>query len=171
MTLCSEPLDEVEAGWEGFAGECHDGLTRPSCSRVLKQYPTRETEIRNTRQISILSEEELTGIAPSLGIPRLAPEWVGANMVVAGLSDFTTIPPASRLIFEGGVTLTVDVENGPCRFPAEVIESHRPGRGLAFAKAARGRRGVVAWVERPGRIRLGEQARLHVPPQRLYAHL
>lgn len=171
VTLCSEPLDAVEAGWQGLAGECHGGLTRPSCSRVLKQYPARGTEIRNTRQVSILSAEELAAIAGDLGIPRLAPEWLGANLVVGGIPEFTTVPPASRLIFEGGAVLAIDTENGPCRFPAEVIEGHHPGHGLAFAKVARGRRGVTGWVERPGTIRLGERARLHVPPQRLYAHL
>jgi hypothetical protein len=28
---------------------------------------------------------------------------------------------------------------------------------------------VTGWVERPGALRLGDVARLHVPPQRLYA--
>jgi hypothetical protein len=170
-TLCSEPLESVEAGWEGFAGECHGGLTRPSCSRVLKLYPERGTEIRNARQVTILSAEELSAIAADLGLDRLPPEWLGANLVLEGVPALTTLPPASRLVFEGGATLTVDVENGPCRFPAEVIEAHRPGHGRAFPKVARGRRGVVAWVERPGRLASGETARLFVPPQRLYAPL
>lgn len=171
VTLCSEPMAEAEATWEGFAGECHGGLTRPSCSRVLRQYPVRGTEIRNTRQVSILSEEELAGVAADLGIPRLMPEWLGANMVIRGIPDFTTVPPASRLVFEGGATIAIDIENGPCRFPAEVIEQHHPGHGMAFARVARGRRGVTGLIERPGTIRAGERARLHVPPQRLYAHL
>ncbi|MGF1553645.1 MAG: MOSC domain-containing protein [Paracoccaceae bacterium] len=171
VTLRSEPRDAVEARFAGLDGECHGGLTRPSCSRVLKLHPARGTEIRNTRQVSILSAEELAGIAADLGLDRLDPSWLGANLVMEGIPALTTLPPASRLAFEGGAVLAVDVENGPCRFPGDVIEAERPGHGRGFAKAARGRRGVVGWVERPGRLRVGERARLHVPPQRLYAPL
>lgn len=167
-TLCSEPLASVEAGWEGFAGESHGGLTRPSCVRVRALYPEKGTEIHNTRQVSILSVEELAEVAEALGIPELRPEWVGANLLLEGIPEFTTIPPASRLQFEGGAVLTVDMENGPCRYPAEVIERHHPGHGMDFPKVARGKRGVTGWVERPGRIALGEGVRLHVPPLRAY---
>lgn len=167
--LQSEAVDAIAATWEGFAGEAHGGLTRPSCSRVLRQYPTRGTEIRNTRQLSILSVEELAEIARRLEIPKLRPEWVGANLVIEGIADLTMLPPSSRLVFEGGASIVVDIENGPCKFPAEIIERHHPGHGTAFATRARGLRGVVAWVERPGRIETGERARLHIPPQRIYA--
>ena len=169
-SLESEPLPEVRATWEGFEGEAHGGLTRPSCSRVKLQYP-RGTEIRNTRQITILGQEELDAVAAEMGLARIAPEWIGANLVMEGIPDLTQLPPGSRLVFEGGASLAVDMENGPCRYAAEQIETHRPGKGLSFAKVADGRRGVTAWVERIGTIALGERARLHVPPQRLYAPL
>lgn len=170
VTLCSDPLEAVEAGFAGLEGECHGGLTRPSCVRVTAQHP-KDSEIRNTRQASILSVEELAEVAAALGIPALRPEWVGANLVLEGIPQLTLVPPASRLVFEDGPVLTVDVENGPCRFPAEVIERHHPGRGMGFAKAARHRRGLTGWVERPGRLALGQRVALHVPPQRLYPPL
>lgn len=163
-TLCSDPVEEVEATWEGFAGECHSGLTRPSCSRVTSQYPKKGTEIRNTRQISILSAEELAVIAGKMGLDALDPSWLGANMVLEGIPDFSQVPPSARLISEDGAALTVDMENAPCQFPAREIEARRPGYGKTFKPAAQGRRGVTAWVERPGRIRLGAVLRLHVPP-------
>lgn len=166
--LASEPMEAVEATWEGFPGESHGGLTRPSCSRVTAQYP-KGTEIRNTRQVSIVSADELAAVAAEMGIPDIAPEWVGASLVLEGIPEFTTIPPSSRLIFASGASLVVDMENGPCRFPAEVIEGHHPGKGMGFVNAARGRRGVTAWVERPGRIARGDAVQLHIPPQRLYA--
>ena len=165
--LLSEPAVRVEAGFDGIAGEAHGGLTRPSCSRVKLQYP-RGTEIRNTRQIAIVSAEELAEIAGAMGLDRLEPAWLGASMVVEGLPAFTCIPPSSRLIFEGGTGLVVDMENAPCRLPAAEIERHCPGKGSGFAKHAAGRRGVTAWVERPGAIALGERLTLHIPPQRLY---
>ncbi|MGR3783964.1 MAG: MOSC domain-containing protein [Albimonas sp.] len=162
--LVSTPLETVEADWTGFVGECHGGLTRPSCSRVTSQYPRKGTEIRNTRQLSILSAEELDAIAAGIGLERLPPEWVGANLVLRGIEGFTDAPPSSRLISERGVALTVDMENAPCQLPARVIEDMAPGHGKAFKAAAKGRRGVTAWVERPGPLSLGERMRLHVPP-------
>ena len=170
-TLCSEPMEAVEAHFEGLEGECHSGLTRPSCVRVKDIYPREGTEIRNTRQISILSVEELADIARAMEIGHLEPAWVGANLVLEGVPALTQLPPATRLAFEGGAVLTVDVENGPCRFPAEVIEGHHPGKGRGFIKAARGRRGVTGWVERPGTLSLGATCRIFTPPARTWAPL
>ncbi len=169
--IASVAVQAVDVGWEGFAGDCHSGLTRPSCVRVRAQYPQKGTEIRNTRQISILSEEELAEVAARLEIPAIKPEWVGANMILQGIPDFTLLPPASRLMFSGGACLTIDTENAPCRYPAEKIEEEHPGHGKAFPLKAKQKRGVTAWVEKPGHIAVGETCRLHVPPQRLYPHL
>lgn len=165
--LESAGRERVTARYEGFEGEDHGGLTRPSCSRVKLQYK-RGTEIRNTRQISILGHEELEAVAAEMGIDTIDPEWIGANLIVEGIPHLTQIPPSSRLIFEGGAALVVDMENGPCRYAAEQIERHRPGKGLSFAKVADGRRGVTAWVEKTGEIAIGEAVRLHIPPQRIY---
>ncbi len=165
--LESVSLDSVMAAYEGFDGEDHGGLTRPSCSRVKLQYE-KGTEIRNTRQISILGQEELQAVAEEMGLDEIAPEWVGANLILEGIPLLTQLPPSSRLIFERGASLVVDMENGPCRFAAEQIELHRPGKGMGFTKIAKGRRGVTAWVEKTGEIAIGEEVRLHIPPQRLY---
>lgn len=170
VTLASEPRTEVTAGFEGFEGECHGGLTRRSCSRVMAIHPAKGTQIRNTRQLSILSGEEMDAIAAAMDLDLLAPEWLGANLVLRGIPALSTLPPASRLVFGGGAVITVDIENGPCRYPGEVIDSHRPGKGAAFPKAAKGMRGVVGWVERPGTIALGDTCALHIPTPRIYAH-
>ncbi len=167
VTLASDPLTRVGADLSGLTGEWHSGLTRPSCSRVNNQYP-RGTEIRNTRQVTILSVEELAATAAAMGIPEIKPEWVGANVVLQGVPDLTMISPNARLMFEGGVCLTVDLENGPCRFAAEVIDQHYPGKGMSFVKHARQRRGVTGWVEKAGEIKIGEEVRVFLPPQRLY---
>lgn len=167
--IASAAHDAVSVGWEGFEGDCHSGLTRPSCVRVRAQY-AKNTEIRNVRQISILSEEELADVAERLGIPAIKPEWVGANMIVRGIPDFTLLPPNARLLFEGGVSLTVDMENAPCKYPAEKIEAAHPGHGKAFPIKAQNKRGVTAWVEKPGALGIGQRCTLHVPPRRLYPH-
>jgi hypothetical protein len=163
-------LEEMPLGFGGFPADCHAGETRPSCSRVTDQYP-RGTTIRNVRQVSLVSAEELSDIAAALGLDRVEPAWVGASVVVEGIPDFSHLPPSSRLQGPDGVTLTVDMQNRPCRFPAKTIEDARPGHGKRFKEAAEGRRGVTAWVERTGVLRLGDVLRLHVPDQRPWAHL
>ncbi|MFN3146348.1 MAG: MOSC domain-containing protein [Paracoccaceae bacterium] len=168
--LASDPVNAVDVTFEGFAGEAHGGLTRTACNRVKLQYPLG-AEIRNARQVSIVSVEELAEIAAALGLKAMDPRWLGASMVVEGIPKFTRVPPSSRLVFEGGSGLVVDMENAPCRLPAEAIEAAHPGYGRRFPAAARGKRGVMAWVERPGRIALGHTARLHVPPLQLYEPL
>ena len=159
------PLSEMALGFGGYAGESHAGLTRPSCSRVLAQYP-RGTEIRNVRQLCIVSAEEMAATAAELGLEIWDHAWVGASVVISGIPDFTHIPPSSRLQSQTGATLTVDMENHPCIEPAKTIELVHPGHGMAFKVAARGRRGVTAWVERAGVLRLGDSVTLHVPDQR-----
>ena len=159
------PLTEMALGFGGYAGESHAGLTRPSCSRVLAQYP-RGTEIRNVRQLCIVSAEEMAAVAAELGLTEWDHAWVGASVVISGIPDFTHIPPSSRLQSQSGATLTVDMENHPCIEPAKTIELVHPGHGMAFKDAARGRRGITAWVERAGVLRLGDSVTLHVPDQR-----
>lgn len=159
------PLEEMALGFGGYAGESHAGLTRPSCSRVLAQYP-RGTDIRNVRQLCVVSAEEMAAVAAELGLADWDHAWVGASVVISGIPDFTHIPPSSRLVCASGATLTVDMENHPCIEPAKTIELVHPGHGKAFKDAAKGRRGITAWVEREGVLRLGDSVTLHIPDQR-----
>lgn len=166
--LRSEPVERVDASFAGIDGEDHGGLTRPSCSRVKTQYP-KGTTIRNTRQICIVSAEEMAEVAAAIGVQAFNPEWCGAGIVIEGIPDFTHIPPSSRLQMGSGATLTVDMENQPCHLPAPVIDEDAPGHGRAFKTAAKGKRGVTAWVEREGVLQLGDTVTLHVPGQRAWA--
>jgi len=160
--ITSDPINSVKVTYAGFEGESHSGLTRKSCVRVKRQY-AEGTEIRNTRQISIVSDEELQAIAESLDIEVLPPEWLGATLSLAGIPDFTKLPPSTRLLFNGGVSLVIDMENEPCFHPGNVISSHHPDKGKLFVKHATGRRGVTAWVEREGALTSGESVAVHVP--------
>lgn len=165
--LASAPLAEMRLGFAGHGDEAHAGLTRPSCSRVLALHP-RNTEIANTRQLSVLSAEDLAQVAADMGLDALDPALVGASLVVEGIPDFTHLPPSSRLQGPDGVTLVVDLENLPCTLPARPIETAYPGHGARFKAAAVGRRGVTAWVERPGVLRPGDTLRLFIPTQRAW---
>ncbi len=165
----TRPVDRVDVTFEGFAGERHSGLFTKSDVRYLKQYE-KDTPIRNTRQVTILSAEELRDIATALNIAEVKPDWLGGNLVIEGIPDLTLLMPSSRLIFSSGAALVVDNENQPCRYPAAVIEDHHEGAGDRFVAAATGKRGVVAWAEREGAIALGDKVALHLPPVRLYPH-
>lgn len=165
----SAPLREVHLSYAGFEDDFHAGLTRPSCVRVRNLHPLG-TEIRNTRQLSILSAEELAEVAATLDLPEVDPALLGASLVLEGIPDFTLVPPGSRLQSPAGTTLVVDIENGPCNLPAREIERAHDGHGKGFKAAARGKRGVTAWVEREGPLALGDEMRLFVPNQPAWPH-
>lgn len=161
----SASASELSLTFDGPQGEAHAGRTRPSCVRVKSQHP-EGTEIANVRQLTVLSAEEIAEIAVDCGMDDLDPIYLGATLVIEGIADFTHVPPSSRLQAENGTCIVIDMENRPCNLPAREIEKDQPGRGKPFKQAATGKRGVTAWVERPGVLRIGDQLRLHIPDQR-----
>jgi MOSC domain-containing protein YiiM len=167
--LEKQEVPEARFLFTGMEGDCHGGTTRKSDVRMLKQYK-RNTEVRNSRQVSILSAEELADVAKVMGIPAVKPQWVGANMVLRGVPDLTLLPPSTRLQFSSGAMIVVDAENHPCRYPADIIAKHYPEQKKGFVAAAMHKRGVVGWVEADGVIRVGDTVTIWIPPQRVYAH-
>lgn len=157
-------VPQLELGFEGVADVPYGGRTRASCVRVSSQHPNG-TEIANVRQLSILCADELARTADAMGLDALDPAWTGASIVLKGIPDFTHIPPSSRLQAENGTTLVVDMENRPCHQPGMTIARHHGDAGKLYKAAAKGRRGVTAWVERPGVLQPGMRLRLHVPDQ------
>ncbi|WP_296423626.1 MOSC domain-containing protein [Yoonia sp.] len=166
-SLRSDSMTEAALTYAGIPGEAHGGLTRASCSRVVSQH-RKGTEIRNVRQLCVMSAEELAEIATTCGLEAFDPALAGASLVIRGIPDFTHLPPSSRLQTPDGATLVIDMENRPCHLPARVINADHPGAGDAFKAAAKGKRGVTAWVERAGVLRIGDAVRLHVPDQRAW---
>ena len=166
----SVPAKAVRASYAGVSGEVHAGLTRPSCVRVQTQF-VEGTEIRNVRQFSILSAEEMAQTAAEMGLERLEPEWVGASMIIEGIDDFSHVPPSSRLMNADGTSLVIDMQNRPCIWPGKEVEKEHQGVGKLYKPAAKGRRGVTAWVECEGPLRVGDRLQLHVPDQRVWTHL
>ena len=166
--LHAEPCEAVTATFAGIEGETHAGVTAPSCTRMKDLYKPG-TEIANTRQVSVLSAEELAGIAAAMGMESLSPSLLGATMVLSGIPDLSYLPPGSRLQGPDGATLVVNLNNRPCTIPSRAIELAHPGKGKLFKPAAEGKRGLVAWVEHPGVFTLGDEIRLFVPDQRAWA--
>ena len=161
-------VEELELSFDGIAGVPYGWRTRPACSRVSSQH-LNGTEIANVRQLSIVSFEEQSEIAKSIGISAIDPAWVGASIVLKGIPDFSHVPPSSRLQADNGTTIVIDMENRPCHQPGMTIARHHGETGMLFKAAAKGRRGVTAWVERPGILRPGMRLRLHVPDQRAWS--
>jgi hypothetical protein len=160
---------KLDLTFAGPVGDMHGGETRTSDVRTKVMYP-QGIEIRNVRQITLVSVEELAEIALALGVPLIKPEWLGANVLVSGVLDFTLLPPSTRLQFPSGATIVVDLENNPCSQVAEIVGRHYPEVRTKVVKAAMHKRGVTAWVERPGVVLGGDVITVYLPPHRLYPH-
>lgn len=153
----------VDVSLEGFIGDVHSGFTRPSDARD-RDLP-RGTQMRNYRQWSAVSIEELAQIAEKLGIERIEPWMVSANLTFSGIPDLTKLPRGTRLEFRDGPILMVEGENSPCVLPGKEIAAVNAGVDPAsFVKAALHRRGVVGVVHLPGAIRVGDVASVRLPP-------
>jgi len=171
-SFVTRELPEARLTFEGIEGDRHAGHTRPADVRT-PWYP-KGTPIRNTRQLSLVSSEELALVADALGVPKVLASWLGANLELEGVPRLTQLPPGTRLFFPEGATLAVEGENEPCIGPGKVIEAHYPEHAkLAsrFVKAAWERRGLVAWVDRAGVIRAGDEVRVMLPKPVTYVQL
>ena len=166
VTTDAGHLDLVYAGIDG---DLHSGLFRKSGARE-PWYP-RGTPMRNERQLSILSAEELAEVAAALGLPELPPAWIGGNLLLTGIPFLSRLPPRSILMFPSGAAIRIDGDNGPCRSSGRAIADRVPGRPeleFGFVKAAKYKRGLLGWVEREGPIRPGDPVKIRVWEQALY---
>lgn len=157
----TRPLELAVLSFAGLEGDRHAGLTQRS--GVRQKHLPKGTEIRNARQLSLVSVEELAQIATTLGLAKVDYRWLGANVLLKGAPRLTTCAPGTRLVFESGAVLVVDGENEPCRKAGGAIVralGTEASVAARFVKAAQRLRGVVGWVERPGAIRVGDRVRL-----------
>lgn len=166
------PVDRLDLTFDGIEGDRHAGMIRKSTSR--EPWHRRATPVRNERQLSILSPQELAEIATALGIADLPAEWIGGNIVIEGIPHLTRLPPRTILMFEGGATVRIDGDNAPCRKSGAAIAAHvrgRPEIELGFIAAARFRRGLVGWVESEGLVEMGEVVTARIFEQPIYPGL
>ncbi|MEQ1901935.1 MAG: molybdenum cofactor sulfurase [Devosia sp.] len=162
------PVEALMLTYEGIPGERHSGLIRPSGPR--EPWYERGTPMRNERQLSILSLEELAEVAAALDIAVLEPNWIGGNIAFSGISRLSQLPPRTLMMFPSGAAIRIDGDNGPCRVSGRSIAAHtgHAEHEFAFVKAAKYRRGLVGWVEREGEIRRGDVAKIRIWEQALY---
>ncbi len=167
----TRPVEALQLGFEGIDGDFHAGATRRSGGRE-PWYP-RGTEMRNERQLSIVAADELAIVAGRMSLAEIKPEWIGANLLMEGVPHLSMLPSGTLLFFKGGVTIKVEAQNAPCRLSGRSIAENvgmadREAGALAFPKAAKRLRGLVAWVEKPGCITTGEEISVRVPEQWIY---
>jgi hypothetical protein len=160
-SIASVCQSSVQVTFEGFVGDKHSGMTKRSDSRT-KIYP-RGTEIRNNRQVSIISQEELVEIAAKLNIESLLPEWFGANLLLSGISNLSNLNLNTRRVFSRGVSLLVTAKNLPCKLLTDEVCKHlidRPDIRDNLINVSMDKRGVVAVVELPGEIQVGDEVKV-----------
>lgn len=148
---------------EGISGDKHAGFTKAADARTPEY--ERGSLMRNDRQWSAVAVEELAETAGALGVDRIDGGWVGANLVLTGITDFTRLPKGSKLIFPSGAVLVVEAENMPCKGPGKVIASKYPDRNMTpthYPKAAMHKRGLVGVIERAGVVHLGDGVTIQV---------
>jgi len=163
-TIASFPVETLDITLDGPVGDRHYGTVKGSDSRT--PWYTRGTPIRNYRQVSIVSQEELDETASKMGIPRILPEWLGANILLSGIPRLTKLPPSARLFFGESCVVANNGENLPCHLPAAIIQENYPDipdLAAAFPKDGLHLRGIVGWVEREGIVRVGDPCRVLVP--------
>jgi len=167
----TEPVGELQLDFDGIAGDLHAGQTRRSGGRE-PWYP-RGTAMRNERQLSIVAFDELAVVAGRMELAEVKPEWIGANLTLEGLPNLSMLPAGTLLFFKGGATVKIDGQNKPCRFAGRSIAENAgmadvEAGALLFPQTAKRLRGLVGWVEKPGRIAAGEEVSVRVPEQWIY---
>ncbi len=158
-SLLSRSVEQLTLELTGIDGDYHSGLTAKAT--VRQRWVPRGAQIRNSRQLSLVSLDELAQTAAALDVPSLDWRDYGANLCFSLAPKLTALAPGTRLVFESGAIVVIDGENEPCTKTGKAL-SAQLGRDVRakFVKAAWHRRGLVAWVERPGVLNLGDEPRL-----------
>ncbi len=167
----TQAVDKLQCDHGGIVGDYHYGMTRRAGGR--EPWYERGTLIRNDRQLSLVSVEELEKIAAAMGLDVIRPEWIGANILVEGIADFTLLPAGTVLFFDGGLTLKLDGLNAPCKIAGTSIAQHIGAQNeavlaLNFVKAAKYLRGQTGWVERTGVANTADKITIRTSEQVIY---
>ena len=165
----SREVEELSLTFDGIEDDYHAGTTRLSGGR--EPWYKRGTEMRNERQISMLSVEEMNKVAQALNIEKTDVGAIGGNFLIEGVPNFSKLPPRTQMFFPSGAVVRIDGYNAPCKISGKSLQDQNPGRDdieLGFVKAARRTRGLVGWVEKPGVVKAGDEITFRIWPQELY---
>ena len=153
----------------------HYGPTLISGPRVrigAPRVPKGEID-ENWRMFSAMSVEEIQAIRQAYEVQfnrsfeGFDGKLMGVNLTLQGVADLTNQPVGSILDFEqDGPTLCISSENTPCKMPGAQIAT-RFGlpkiEARRFVEIAKGRRGIVGKVLKPGILTPGMSGALYHP--------
>lgn len=162
--LETQPCQQLTCDLEGLKGDRHHGLALRSGGRQKTVY-ARGTSIRNNRQWTAISGEELATIQHNLGLKEtVEAAHIGFNTQIDGLGSITQLPPLTHLVFSPHSTFeakrpedvvwVVYAEVLPCEIAGSAL-AHRfqdPKLASAFPKASLGLRGCTGYVDKGGFI-------------------
>lgn len=168
--LEKESVSELVLWWNGILDDKrHYGLSKKA---GVREKPFAKGQIvRNDRQVSIVSVEELDRLAKRMDLDEVKSEWLGANILFQGYPELTSLPPLTLIIFREKEDAAIRVygKNLPCKGPGDVIQAHYPNKpslATLFVESALNCRGVVGWVHRAGIINVGDEAEIILPKSR-----
>src|SRR6185437_4802493 len=93
----STSVPSLTLTFAGIVSDRHCGPTRTAGAR--EPAFRRGTLLANLRQVSLVSMEELNIIASRMGLQRLDPGWLAANIAIEGAGPITQIPRGTVLRF------------------------------------------------------------------------
>ena len=127
------PRKLVHVGKYGIEGDFHSGRTN---NHAKKSNPNR--------QISLISSSVIEELRVKLQV-ELPPGSFGENFLIQGLGDLSSINTGVRLMLGEEVIIEITKQNTPC---ITLNEIHP-----LMMTSILGRRGLVAKVERTGKVR------------------
>lgn len=153
-----QPAGQLTLTFAGVLDDGHSGMTRPA--GVREPAFKRGHEIANMRQLSLVSLEELAEVAALMGVARIDPGWIAANIAIEGAGPITQFPSGTIIRFQPSqASIYVTGLNTPCTFAAKLIAKagRYPAADTAsFVRHATGRRGLVGIVYAAGVISVGD---------------
>ena len=99
----STSVDSFMLTFTGIVTDVHGGATRAAGPR--EPAFRRGTMLANLRQVSLVSTEELETIASRMGLARLDPGWLAANIAITGVGPITQLPRGTIIRFPSGASL------------------------------------------------------------------
>ena len=164
----STSVDSFMLTFTGIVADVHSGANRAAGPR--EPAFRRGTMLANLRQVSLVSTEELATIASRMGLARLDPAWLAANIATEGAGPITQLPRGTLIRFPSGASLYVSDLNSPCKAAAKLIREHaRPAQEqtFPFVFQALGRRGLVAFAYSQGQVTTGDAIEFLFPQPEL----
>src|SRR3982751_349470 len=84
-SLQKTPCDTLEFTLEGIVGDKHAGFIKKADARNPEY--KRGTLMRNDRQWSAVTPDEMAEAARLMGVDYIDPAWVGANLTFTGIPN------------------------------------------------------------------------------------